>query len=179
MKAEQLEGIINLDADFSLEVDPTFHVSQNSLSAIVDLNISNGRLRNFEPFEKISKYAFKNRHLDDVEFAELKQRLHFKGTKMNIELAEINSTAFCLYVEGMYDFNGETDLRIQIPWSNLKKIPEDAILGQPGNDGREARSLFLKAVGPNGKVALSYDKTQGGKKEERKKERKKKKKKTD
>lgn len=171
--AEQLEGLIDLNADFSLEIDTGFHVFQNSLSAVVDLNIANGRLQNFAPFEKISKYAFKNRKLDDVAFADLKQRFRFNGTLMQIELMEINSTAFWMYVEGTYDFNGESDLRIQIPWKNLKQIPEDAIFGQHDDDGRQVKSLFLKAVGPKGNIAISYDHTQGGKREERKAKRKK------
>lgn len=168
---EQLEGLIDLDADFSLEIDSGFHIFHNSLSAVVDLSIANGRLKNFAPFEKISRYAFKKRKLDDVEFADLKQRFRFDGTLMQIDLIEINSTAIWMYVEGTFDFNGESDLRIQIPWKNLKKVPEDAILGQEGEDDRQAKSLFLKAVGPKGDIAISYDATQGGKREERKEER--------
>ena len=179
VKAEQLEGVLNLDATFSLEIDSDFHVFQKSLSAIVDLSIINGNLKNFEPFEKISKYAFKKRKLDDVEFADLKERFKFNGTVMQIDLMEINSTAFWMYVEGTYDFGGKSDLRIQIPWKNLKKIPEDAILGQEGEDGRHAKSLFLKAVGPKGNIAISYDHSQGGKREERKEERRNKKEKAD
>ncbi|MHB1278613.1 MAG: AsmA family protein [Bacteroidia bacterium] len=169
--SDQIEGLIDLDADFSLEIDSAFHIYPNSLSAVVDFSIANGRLKNFAPFEKISRYAFKNRKLDDVEFADLKQRFRFDGTLMQIELMEINSTAFWMYVEGTFDFAGESDLRIQIPWKNLKKIPEDAILGQEGEDGRQAKSLFLKAVGPKGNITISYDATQGGKREERKEER--------
>jgi hypothetical protein len=172
VKSEQLEGVINLNADFSLEIDSSFHIFKNSLSAVVDFSITNGRLRNFEPFEKVSKYAFKNRKLDDVEFADLKQRFHFDGTLMQIDLMEINSSAFWMYVEGEFDFDGDSDLRIQIPWKNLKKIPDDAIYEQMGEDGRQVKSLFLKAVGPKGNINISYDHSQGGKREERKEERK-------
>jgi hypothetical protein len=172
VKSEQLEGVINLNADFSLEIDSSFHIFKNSLSAVVDFSIINGRLRNFEPFEKVSKYAFKNRKLDDVEFADLKQRFHFDGTLMQIDLMEINSSAFWMYVEGEFDFDGDSDLRIQIPWKNLKKIPDVAIYEQMGEDGRQVKSLFLKAVGPKGNINISYDHSQGGKREERKVDRK-------
>jgi|GEM_PF-1276572 len=171
VKAEQLEGIMHLDATFSLEIDSRFQVLQNSLTSVVNLSIANGRLKNFEPFEKISKYAFKNRKLDDVAFSDLKQRFRFKGTHMQIDLTEINSTAFWMYVEGAYDFNGESDLRIQIPWKNLKNIPEDAVFGEQNEDGQKAKSLFLKAVGSNGNISISYDPSQGGKRKERKEER--------
>lgn len=171
VKAEQLEGDISLDADFSMEIDSDFRVLQHSLDAVVDLSIVNGRLKNFEPFEKISKYAFKKRKLNDVEFADLKQRFRFKGTLMHIDVMEIISSAFWMYVEGTYDFNGESDLRIQIPWKNLKNIPEDALFGELGDDGRQVKSLFLKATGPKGNISVSYDHTQGGKREERKEER--------
>lgn len=176
LKAEQLAGTISLKADFSLEVDEAFQVSKKSLFADVDLNIADGKLINFEPFDKISKYAFKKRNLDLVEFADLKQRFLFDGTLMKIDLFEINSTAIWLYVEGEYDFDGESDLRIQIPWKNLKKIPEDAIFERHGEDGRQAQSLFLKATGPKGKISIAYDHSQGGKREERKEMRKQKKK---
>ncbi|MGZ5302492.1 MAG: AsmA family protein [Bacteroidia bacterium] len=173
VKAEQIDGLINLAADFSLETDPNVHVLENSLAAVVDLSIVNGRLKNFEPFEKISKYVFKKRNLDDVAFADLKQRFRFDGTLMQIDLMEINSTAFWMYAEGKYDFNGESDIRIQIPWKNLKNIPDDAVFGQQDEgDGRQVKSLFLKAVGPKGDIKISYDGSQGGKKKERKEERK-------
>lgn len=172
VKAEQLEGLINLDANFSMEIDSSFKIHQNSLSSVVDFSITNGNLKNFGPFEKISKYAFKRRKLDDVAFSDLKQRFRFDGTLMQIDLIEINSTAFWMYVEGTYDFNGQSDLRIQIPWKNLKNIPEDAVFGEQLEDGRKAKSLFLKAVGPKGNISISYDHSQGGKREERKEERK-------
>lgn len=171
VKAEQIEGIIDLDATFSLEIDSSFKVHQNSLSSVVNFSINNGNLKNFGPFEKISKYAFKNRKLDNVSFSDLKQRFRFNGTLMQIDLIEINSTAFWMYVEGAYDFNGESDLRIQIPWKNLKNIPEDAVFGEQNEDGQKVKSLFLKAVGSKGNISISYDHSQGGKRKERKEER--------
>lgn len=171
VKAEQIEGIMDLDANFSLEIDSSFKIHQNSLSSVVNLSINNGNLKNFEPFEKISKYAFKNRKLDNISFSNLKQRFRFNGTLMQIDLMEINSTAFWMYVEGAYDFNGESDLRIQIPWKNFKNIPEDAVFGEQNEDGQKVKSLFLKAVGTKGNISISYDLSQGGKRKERKEER--------
>lgn len=176
VKGNQLEGTIDLDANFSLEIDTAFHISKKSLFADVNFTIANGRLKNFVPFEKISKFAFKKRNLDDVEFADLKQSFQLNGTLMSIDLFEINSTAFWMYVEGDYDFDGETDLRLQIPWKNLQKIPDDAIFEQHGEDGRQVKSLFLKATGPKNKITIAYDGSQGGKRAERKEFRKLKKK---
>jgi len=173
VKAEQIEGIMHLDATFSLEIDSKFQVLQNSLTSVVNFSIANGRLRNFEPFEKISKYAFKNRNLDDVSFSDLKQRFRFNGTLMQIDSMEIKSTAFWMYLKGAYNFNGESDLRFQIPLKNLKNIPEDAVFGEQNEDGRQVKSIFLKAVGPNGKISISYDFSQGEKKEERRNDRRK------
>ncbi len=171
VSAEQLEGIMNVDADFSLEIDSSFYVYQNSLAAVVDFSINNGSLKDFEPFEKISKYVFKNRNLDNIAFSDLKQRFRFTGTLMDIDLFEIKSTAFWIFLNGTYNFNGESDLRIQIPLKNLASIPEDAVYGEQVEDGRLAKSLFLKAVGYNDNISVSYDLSQGGKREERKEKR--------
>ena len=171
VSAEQLEGIMNVDADFSLEIDSSFYVYQNSLAAVVDFSINNGNLKKFKPFEKISKYVFKNRNLDNIAFSDLKQRFRFTGTLMDIDLFEIKSTAFWIFLKGTYNFKGESDLRIQIPLKNLASIPEDAVYGEQVEDGRLAKSLFLKAVGTNDNISVSYDLSQGGKREERKEKR--------
>jgi hypothetical protein len=72
---------------------------------------------------------------------------------------EIQSTAFLLFVEGIYDLRTGPDLSLQVPLSNLKKdrnaaIPPD----KKGNDGKAGLSLRLRVrKGDDGKVKISWD----------------------
>ncbi len=65
------------------------------------------------------------------------------------------SSVFTMFVEGVYDTKRGTDMRIQIPLSNLKKPDQDAVLKNRGKMGAMVR-LWAK-TGNDGQLKVSWD----------------------
>ena len=107
-----------------------------------------------------------------VRFAELKDKIALNGEDVFIDRMEVQSSAFRLFVQGNYGLaKKNTDLLIQVPFSNLNKNSFDSAAG-PINKGIEARtgaSLWLRAVNQeDGKVKVKLTmrkKMKAGKKE--------------
>ena len=129
------------------------------MKGTVNFSIKSGQLIDFEPMEKIHETVLKKRDFSEIRFGELTNQLDLDTTTLNIHRMEIQSTAFTLFVEGVYDFRVGPDLSVQVPLSNLKKdrnpdIPPD----NKGNNGKAGLSLRLRVRrGDDGKMKISWD----------------------
>ena len=145
-----------VNADFGLDDDG--QVYPGSVEGTVDFSLKNGTLINYEPIKKLQNFIFKNRDFENIQFAELKDRLLISNEEIKISRMEIASSLLLLFVEGTYSMKGNTDLSIQIPLSNLKKRKAGY---QPENKGinkNAGSSLFLRGrTGPDGNVQFQAD----------------------
>jgi hypothetical protein len=132
---------------------------KNSMKGSVSFSIKDGQLIDFEPMEKIHETVLKKRDLSEIRFGELTNQLDLDTGTLNIHRMEIQSTAFTLFVEGIYNFRAGPDLSVQVPLSNLKKdrdpnIPPDS----KGNDGKAGLSVRLRVRrGDDGKMKINWD----------------------
>ena len=155
----------NLQGNFSAKVDAGFGLNNDgklfpkSTTSTVDFALKNGALTNYEPLMKIQDFIFKNRNLQNITFAELKNKLQIANNKVTIPRMEIASSAFNFFVEGVYGMSGGgTDLSLQIPFSNLKRRSEDYKAKKSGTDEKVGSSLFLRGqTGSDGTVQFQTD----------------------
>jgi hypothetical protein len=71
---------------------------------------------------------------------------------------EIESTVLTLFVEGIYDLKGKSDISIQVPLSNLKKREDDYKLENKGADAKGGASIFLRGQpGDDGNIKFKLD----------------------
>jgi len=153
----------NISGNFSAEINLTSMLDANNdlyhqaNRGYVDFSLKNGRLVNFAPLMEIDNNFLQKRNLSDVSFAELKDRLDLNGNEVRINRMEIRSTAVSMYVEGIFSFENNTDLSIQVPLHGQKKNQTTA----PENKGVNAKtgmSVFLRAKDDRtGKLKISYD----------------------
>ncbi len=151
IRAQNLSGKLDAKVNAILGVDDNGKAYPSSIQSVVDFSLKNGALTNFEPVKKLQNFLFKNRDFENIQFAELKDRLEISNEEIKINRMEIQSNVLSLFVEGVYSMKGNTDMSIQVPLSNLKKRkagykPENAgtdkkggasiyIRGRPGSDG--------------------------------------------
>lgn len=155
---KNLKGVLSADINITGFITDKANIVENSLKGIIDFRIRDGALINFEPVQKISQTAFKNRDFSDIRFAELKDKIEVNGSAIKVNRMEIRSTVFTMFVEGIYDVKKGTDFSIQIPLSNLAKRDEDAELKNKGIRSRTGASLHLRAkTGEDGKAKISWD----------------------
>ena len=124
----------------------------------LQFSLKKGALVGFKPLEDIQKIIFKNRDLSNIEFAELKNNLQLKGDDVYIPRMEIESSAFTLFMEGIYSFGNNTDISIQVPLSNLKKRDDGYVVKNRGTDRKVGASVYLRAKGQeDGSVKIGLD----------------------
>lgn len=155
---KNLRGKLDADVNISGMITSKAEVVSNSLKGNIDFNIQDGQLIQFEPVEKISEFAFKNRDFSDIHFAELKDKLDLDGSKIKVNRMEIHSTVLNMFVEGTYDLKKGTDMSIQIPLSNLKEKNVNIEDGNRGVKSKTGVSVRLRAkTGDDGKLKISWD----------------------
>ncbi len=158
--AENLEGKISADVDFSATVDDNYKLVPSSMRGTLDCKISEGGLKNFEPMENMSNFLFKKRDFSDVQFAELNSAFSIEGTNMDISRMEIQSSVLSLFLEGRYSFTDSTSLSVQIPLSNLKKRHKDFTPKNIGIHAKAGPSVYLHVYRDkdiNSKIQIDYD----------------------
>ena len=155
---QNIKGVLSANTSFSLLIDKSGGFDMNSFNGNASFSITKGALINFKPLQTVETFLLKNRNLSDISFAEIKDYISFDKGDIRIGRMEINSSVLSLFVEGVYSPTGKTDIRIQVPVSNLKKRgagykPEN--LGASRGGGP---SVFLRAKsGEDGKIKLKYD----------------------
>lgn len=155
---DNLSGKVNADIKLKASINDDLEIMTPTMDGDVEFKLTQGRLLEFEPLQKVSNFLFKNRDLSDVQFGEINAHFYLKGTELDVSRMEVQSTIFTLYVEGRYSLVDSTDLSIQVPLNNLKTrnqhIPPENI----GIDKRVGASVFLRAhKGKEGTTVVTYD----------------------
>jgi hypothetical protein len=158
LTGKNLKGRLSADIRLDGAMTNRAKMAPNSLKGSVDFTITDGRLVDFAPMEKINA-VLKNRDMSEIRFAELKNHLDLDSTTLTFQRMEIRSTAFTLFAEGTYDLKTGPDMSLQVPLSNLSKnqntgIPPDS----RGNDSKAGISVRLRARrGDDGKLKVTWD----------------------
>ena len=145
LTSNNLTGILNMSSNLKLGIDNKGNVIPKSMLGNLSFSIKNGTLKHFEPIKNIQKFALKDRNLDNVEFAELKDSLELKKGEIYIHRMEIESSAITAFVEGIYSFGNNTNISIQVPLNNFKKRDEDYEVKNKGANRKGGASLYLRA----------------------------------
>lgn len=169
-----LQGIMDAKTNLTVGINNTGKLLTNSLNGKLYFSLKNAALTNFKPLLNIQQYVFKNRDLNNVQFAELKDTFDIKNGDIYIRRMPIQSSAITMYIEGVYSTANRTDILIQVPMSSLTNKPD-------GNDFKKidrarmddpGRSINLRARdGDDGQIKISLDLFNKFKKEKRRKQR--------
>lgn len=155
---KNLEGTIGADVQLVTRVNDDFNFVPGSFAGPIRLTIRNGRIIELPAFQTLSSFLLNRRDFDNIKFAQIDGSVKIKGTELEIDRMEIQSSVLGLFLEGTYSLRNQTDLTIQIPLSNLKKRDKGFVPKNVGVDKKAGPSVFLTAKNDDsGKVVLSYD----------------------
>ena len=158
IEAKNLSGKLDANVIGSFQMNEEGKAYPNSINSTVSFSLKKGALINFEPIQKIQDFIFKRRDFTDIRFAELKNKLEIANEDIKINRMEIASSVIRVYVEGVYSLKGNTDLSIQIPFNNLKKLDSNYVPENKGVNIKAGRSLFLRGrPGADGNVDFKLD----------------------
>lgn len=154
ISSEKLRGNISLTANMKARLNEAFQLQAPDLAGKVSLQLKDGHLLNFEPFQNIAMY-FPNRDFKDITFYEIDQVFKIKGTEMQIQNLQIASSVLDLYIDGIYNFKGQTDLNLRIPLRNLKRRDKDFVPKTLEKDEKTGKALLLNAHGMPNNIKIS------------------------
>ncbi|MDO1445942.1 AsmA-like C-terminal region-containing protein [Rhodocytophaga aerolata] len=163
-----LMGELHANIAFSSAFDDSYNILPQSMQGNFEVQLTNGRLIDFEPLTKIGKIVFKQRDFTNIEFADIRNNFELQGQDLHISRMEIASSVLNLFVEGIFSFNKETDMVIQLPLSNLSlKEEKDLVPEKIGVNQDAGASVYLRARAATGqeKVKITYDPFKKGLKE--------------
>jgi|GEM_PF-3132363 len=145
---KNIEGL--LQAEFSLlsELNEDASLVSPSLKGELSFELSDGKIKNFEPFLNIKKLVFKNRNLEDVQFEPIRSTVTFRGKEIFVDRLQVNSNVLAFSIGGIYSFGNATNLSIRIPISNFH---------QNNRRKKSEKAIYLKAIDQNGSVNIMLD----------------------
>ena len=156
--SQVITGKLTAKIDASMAIDDEGKVYPGSLESIVDFSLKDGALNNYEPVKKLQNFLFKNRDFENIRFAELKDRFEIKNQEVKINRMEIQSSVMSMFVEGVFNKKGTTDISIQVPLSNIHKRGADFNPENIGTDKKGGSSIHLRGrPGPDGNIKFKLD----------------------
>jgi len=162
IKAENLQGTIDVDAKLGLKLTPQFEFEKNSAYGNINVRLKDGHLLDYEPLQNVSNFIFRKRNFKDIIFTEIQETLILEGDKIRLSNLELASNVINLYVDGVYSFKGISNFNVRIPWSNFKSRKKDFIPINMGEEGSKAKAIKLNINGYPKQMKISL----GAKEEE-------------
>ena len=156
--ASNIEGRLTAALNAAMHITDSSRLIPSSVKSQIYFYLKDGALKNFEPIKKIKKFVLKKRDFNRIAFAELTDSLLVSNQQIIIPRMEIQSTVLSMFVEGVYDIKGKTDISVQLPLSNLKRRGPGFILQNMGITARAGRSVYLRGrPGKDGNIKFKLD----------------------
>jgi len=156
---KNLQGVLNAKLYIKNTWKDYSSPDMDNLNAIIDFEIKNGALKNFEPVKAASAFI-RVEELSNIRFADIKNRLTIYNKTITIPAFEIQTNALNLMFSGQHNFDNTIDYRFKI---NLRKMLANKF-NRKGkeqfieNDPYEGVNVYLSMTGPLSKPKIQYDK---------------------
>jgi len=164
--AKNIEGRLTTNLDFAARWMPGPYIDASSATLKADVVVENGRLKDYQPMQSLSKYL-RVEDLSDIRFSTLSNRIEIANKIVYIPQMEIHSSALDLNLYGKHGFDNSIEYHFRILLSQIlsrkahKNNPEfqvgDAV-GQVQDDGLGRTTLFLILTGTVDDPIFKYDK---------------------
>lgn len=155
-------GNVSVDIQYASIFDSYFNVNKKSIFAKVNLKIENGRLLNYQPMMKLSKFI-KQEDLKDISFSTLQNQILIKDEIITIPSMEIKSSAINLTLAGEHKFNNQINYRINLLLSEItsrkrkQKEKTEPKTWVEEDDGLGRTKIYIKVTGTIDNPEFSYD----------------------
>ncbi|HYJ65169.1 MAG TPA: AsmA-like C-terminal region-containing protein [Parafilimonas sp.] len=156
LTSKNINGLMDSKGNITAIMNSAGKFVPSTMNGKIFFSLKNAALVNFQPFLDIQKIAFKNRDLNNVQFAELKDTFDIQNGDIYIHRMPIQSSAITMYVDGIYSFADRTDISIQVPISSLTSNPGEDFKNK-AKSKRAGASIYLRAKDKNGQVKIGLD----------------------
>ncbi len=160
LASENLKGQLSTKIEGKIKVYPDFVPDLNNSDIQMDLEVLNGRLKNYNPLLALSDY-FGDKNLRNIKFDTLQNHLDVKNGKIIIPKMTIESTLGHLEFSGSQDINKNIDYFIRIPWKTIRKATKYKLLNSKKNSVKIEQEDKIVEVDKNKKTRYLNLKVKG------------------
>lgn len=155
-----LEGKLTTTIDLHMHFDRKFNVIEDSVVALADVLIENGRLKNYSTLESLSSFV-ELENLQDVKFKELKNTIEIRNRTIYLPSMAIENSAMNLEIAGTHNFDNYMNYQLKIRVTELlanksgwvKRKKERQL--EENSDG--GLSAYILMVGTPEDLKIKYD----------------------
>lgn len=127
--SENLQGKLTTRIKGKIRVYPDMVPDLDQSTLEMDVQVLNGRLKNYDPMLALSDYMG-DKNLQNIRFDSLQNSLVIKKGKITIPAMTIESTLGHMELSGTHDNNQNIDYYVSIPWQMVKKAAWGKLLGK-------------------------------------------------
>ncbi|MCA1746563.1 MAG: hypothetical protein LC655_02625, partial [Bacteroidales bacterium] len=155
---DNVNGILSTDGIAELFINPDFSIDLDNSTAMFNVLITNGRVKNFAPLQEIARYTG-NKDLDNVKFGELKNGRSFSLVEgvVQIPLMSISSTLGLILIEGEQGLGGDFLYLVRVPKKLLQGTARNLLLGQQRKDPDEEDEIQQMEAQSFGRITVFSD----------------------
>ena len=173
IRADHLRGKATASYSASGIMNTKFDPDYKSLNAVVDLNIDDGRLINFEGLADINEY-FKTqsvlkrlintdefgKRIKNIQFSNVNNTFNLTNEAITIPSMKVKSTAMNIELEGTHSFNNDIDYSLNFDLRDLmmKDAKNQTEFGEIEDDGLGGKIIYLKILGNVDDFEMQWDK---------------------
>ena len=156
---KQLSGKYSGKIEMSAAWNERNELMKEMLTTIADVHITEGAITQYEPMQKLSKFA----NIDDlknIRFADLKNTILIHKGMITIPEMELQNNALNLTLSGTQSFAGALDYKVKLRLSELlknKRKPSENEFGEEDETGK-GMYLFISIKGTTDQPKFTYDK---------------------
>jgi AsmA-like C-terminal region len=159
---KNIEGKTDANISFHTLLDQDFRILQDSLHALANFSMQNGKLINFDPIIE-SLHFLDQDELTEICFETLTNRIEIKNRAIHIPGMKINSNVLDFEAYGTHTFDNGIDYHIKVLLSEVlsgkarEKEEEISKFGLIDDEGYGRTSLFLHLYGTADDPQFKYD----------------------
>jgi len=157
---ENISGTLSGKANIAYKLEKTGVINSSSVKLSSNLIVENGKLRNLNQFEKLSKFL-NLKELESINFKTLENKINIENGIVTIPSMRISSNALDFDLAGKHYFSGDFNYLVKV---NLKEILTKKYLkNNKYNSGYESDNhnglnLFFKLIGNSDNYNFILDK---------------------
>lgn len=118
---KNLKGVLTAIATTKGSITPSGNIIKRSMYGKVDFTLNKAALLNFEPLQRVQKFAFANRDFSNITIQKVNGTLTLSGDKVYISPMQFNTSVLNFDIQGVYGLDKGTNIAMDIPLRNPKK----------------------------------------------------------
>lgn len=156
--SDNLQGTLNAHLQLVAPMDKYLSIDIKKLFVQAQLAISGGRLYNYQPLQKLSRFINVN-ELQDINFELLENTIEIKDQKVIIPQMEIKNSALNLTAEGFHRFDNYMEYKFRVKLNEVlsKKFNRKKAQTENYEEDKEGINIFILMKGTPDNLKIQYD----------------------